>query len=225
MKFNFAFASIILALIFVAPAVAGPFEDAVTARESRDDVTALRLFRPLAEKGDARAQYYLSLIIGRADAASNGSSEAFGWAKKAAAQGLSFAQYHVAVMYDGGVGTPQDAVEGAIWLRKAADQGNAEAQHALGIAYDQGRGVPQDYAVAHMWFNLAAARSHPAAAEYRNKVGERMSSAQLAEAQKMAREWKSTKQSRRWPASNSWSDTADPALRHQAPVLAGSGKQ
>ena len=224
MKFNFAFAAIIPALIFVVPAAAGPFEDAVAARESRDDATALRLFRPLADKGDARAQYYLSLIVGRADAASNNSSEAFGWAKKAAAQGVSFAQYYVAVMHDSGVGTQQDSAEAAIWLRKAADQGNAEAQHALGIAYDQGRGVPQDYAFAHMWFNLAAARSHPTAAEYRNKVGERMSSAQLAEAQKMAREWKPTKQPRRWSPSNSWSDTTDPALRHQAPILAGTGK-
>ena len=224
MKFNSSFSAIILALIFVAPVAAGPFEDAVAAHESRDDAAALRLFRSLADKGDARAQYYLSLIIGRADAASNGSPEAFGWAKKAATQGVSFAQYYVAVMYDSGVGTVQDPAEAAIWLRKAADQGNAEAQHALGIAYDQGRGVPQDYVFAHMWFNLAAARSHPSAAEYRSKVGERMSPAQLAEAQKMAREWKPTKQSHRWAASNSWSDTIDPALRNQAPILAGSGK-
>ncbi len=61
--------------------------------------------------------------------------------------------------------------------------------------YAEGLGVPQDDAQAHMWFNLAASRFLPGedrdkAVKYRNIVAKRMTPAQIAEAQKLAREWK-----------------------------------
>ena len=80
-------------------------------------------------------------------------------------------------------------------LRPLAEQGNANAQYKLGFMYDRGLGVPQDYSKAHMWFNLAASRLPPGeerddAAKNRDTVAERMTPAQIAEAQKLAREWK-----------------------------------
>jgi TPR repeat protein len=63
--------------------------------------------------------------------------------------------------------------------------------------YDSGWGVPQDYVKAHMWFNLSAAQGEQDAAEDRDKVAQRMTSAQIAEAQKLAREWKPTTQPHR----------------------------
>ncbi len=58
-----------------------------------------------------------------------------------------------------------------------------------------GHGVPQDYALAHMWFNLAASRDPPgedldSAVKNRDIVAERMTPAQISEAQKLAREWR-----------------------------------
>jgi TPR repeat protein len=76
------------------------------------------------------------------------------------------------------------------WYRLAADQGYAHAQYNLGIMYAKGQGVPQDYVKAHMWFNLSAAQGEQDAAEHRDKVAQRMTPAQIAEAQKLAREWK-----------------------------------
>jgi uncharacterized protein len=65
--------------------------------------------------------------------------------------------------------------------------------------YNKGQGVPQDYVQAHMWFNLSAGRSplgdvHDAAVQERDTVATKMTPAQIAEAQKLAREWKPTKQ-------------------------------
>jgi hypothetical protein len=74
------------------------------------------------------------------------------------------------------------------WL-PLADQGNAEAQFDLGILYANGRGVPQDYVTAHMWFNLSASKGDKTAASYRDQIASSMDRAQLAEAQKLAREW------------------------------------
>ena len=80
-------------------------------------------------------------------------------------------------------------------LQPLADQGYAGAQGALGVMYDNGRGVPQDYAEAHKWFNLSAARAmekenRDTATKNRDIVAAKMTPAQVAEAQKLAREWK-----------------------------------
>jgi hypothetical protein len=56
--------------------------------------------------------------------------------------------------------------------------------------YDNGLGVPQDYVIAHMWFNLAAAGGEIGAPKARAGVAEKMTPAQIAEAQELAREWK-----------------------------------
>ena len=53
----------------------------------------------------------------------------------------------------------------------------------------RGPGVPQDYVRAHMWFNLAAAPGYPGAAAKRDSIAANMTPAQIAEAQKLAREW------------------------------------
>jgi hypothetical protein len=50
--------------------------------------------------------------------------------------------------------------------------------------------VPQDYVTAHMWFNLAAASGDKTGAEGRDMAAAKMTPAQIAEAQKLAREWK-----------------------------------
>jgi TPR repeat protein len=82
----------------------------------------------------------------------------------------------------------------ARWLRRAAEQNFPAAQHNLGLLYLYGQGVRQDYIQAHMWLNLAATRFTPgadrdAAVRNRDGVAARMTPAQVAEAQRLAREW------------------------------------
>ncbi len=78
-------------------------------------------------------------------------------------------------------------------LRLAAEQGHVDAQNNLGAMYANGEGVPQDYVQAHKWMNLAASRTAPGeAGEYesaRNEVAEKMTASQVAEAQRLTREW------------------------------------
>jgi uncharacterized protein len=64
------------------------------------------------------------------------------------------------------------------------------AQWFLGTMYQTGYGVQQDYVQAHMWYNLSAAQGWGAAAENRTMLERAMTPAQVAEAQKLAREWK-----------------------------------
>jgi TPR repeat protein len=60
--------------------------------------------------------------------------------------------------------------------------------------YFQGQGVPQDYIIAHQWANLAAARGAENAVELRDGIAAKMTPAQIAEAQRLAREWKPRQQ-------------------------------
>ena len=117
--------------------------------------------------------------------------------KLLADQGDALAQGLVAVMYDYGQGVPQDYAEAVKWYRKAADQGKANAQFNLGFMYGYGQGVPQDYVEAHKWFNLSSARAteketRDMATKNRDIVAAKMTPAQVAEAQKLARDWKPT---------------------------------
>ena len=73
-------------------------------------------------------------------------------------------------------------------FRSLAEQGDARSMSWLGIMYREGRGVPQDYVQAHKWFNLAKTQ-RGSNRYFFDVVAEKMTPAQVAEAQKQAREW------------------------------------
>jgi hypothetical protein len=81
------------------------------------------------------------------------------------------------------------------WYRLAADQGQADAQRNLGVMYAEGEGVPKDDVQAHLWFDLAASRfstgslNSGIAGRNRDRVAGLMNPTQIAEAQRLAREW------------------------------------
>ncbi len=74
--------------------------------------------------------------------------------------------------------------------RPLAEQGDALAQASLGVMYRLGWGVPLDYVQAHLWWSLAASQGNKNAASNRDKVAGMMTPAQIAVAQKLAREWR-----------------------------------
>ncbi len=78
--------------------------------------------------------------------------------------------------------------------RLAAEQGVARAQFNLGNMFSKGLGVPQDFVHAHMWFDLAAEQDFDDARENREIVAKHMTPDQIAEAQRLAREWMETHQ-------------------------------
>jgi hypothetical protein len=146
--------------------------------------------RTAADQGDARAQYSLGFMYYFGEGIPQDYAEAVRWYRLAAEQGLAGAQYNLRDMYDNGKGVPQDDAEAVRWYRLAAEQGDAGAQYSLGIMYDNGQGVPQDYVMAHMWANLAAAQGNVLASKNCGITASKMTSGQIAEAQRLAREWK-----------------------------------
>ncbi len=115
--------------------------------------------------------------------------------KPLAEQGHAGAQFSLGSLYFLGQGVPEDYTEATKWYHKAAEQGLREAQSTLGSMYFLGQGVPQDSVLAHMWVDLAASRFAPGsnrdfAVKIRDIIAAKMTPAQLAEAQRLAREWK-----------------------------------
>jgi len=73
--------------------------------------------------------------------------------------------------------------------RLAAEQGYADGQLNLGFMYGNGEGVPEDLVYAYMWYNLSAAQGNEIAQRNKEIFEQRMTREQIAEAQRLSREW------------------------------------
>ena len=125
-----------------------------------DFEAAILEWRPLAEEGDARAQYYLGLMYARGEGVPQDNHQAAHWFRKSAEQGNPQSQYHLGMLYANGKGVPEDDRQAVHWLGEAARQGNARAQFNLGIMYQLGEGVPEDDRQAVNWYQQAAEQGH-----------------------------------------------------------------
>jgi TPR repeat protein len=167
-----------------------PLEDGVAAYQRGDFSTALRLFQPLAERGDASAQCNIGVMYEQGRGVAQNYREAMRWFRLAAVQGNASAQSNLGVMYHKGQGIAQDYGEAMKWYRMAAEQRNPEAQFNLAVMFDEGRGVAQDRVRAHMWYNLAAAASTDEnaklAARNRDTITKSLTREQLFRAQELA---------------------------------------
>lgn len=77
----------------------------------------------------------------------------------------------------------------AYCLAEAAG-GSTDALYSLGVAYSTGsHGVACDMIEAHKWFNIAASQGHEEASWCRADISEEMTAREIAEAQRLAREW------------------------------------
>jgi hypothetical protein len=79
-------------------ALAGPLEDAEAAHGRRDYATALRLWRPLTDQGNAGAQYALGFMYAGGQGVPKNYAEAAKWWRLAADQGNTFAQYNLGTL-------------------------------------------------------------------------------------------------------------------------------
>ncbi|WP_173980533.1 tetratricopeptide repeat protein, partial [Magnetospirillum sp. UT-4] len=154
---------------------------------------AAKWYRMAADQGHARAQFNLGLSYHRGQGVAQNYSEAVKWCRMAADQGHATAQFNLGLSYHRGQGVAQNYSEAAKWYRMAADQGDAHAQFNLGLMYWEGLGVPKDYVAAYNWLILASTAENDGAGKLtqaRDKLASKLSGAQIASAQQMAREWR-----------------------------------
>ena len=110
----------------------------------------------LAERGNAEAQYELSVRYFYGDGVPQDYAKAIIWIQEAAAKGLVDAQYDLAVCYENGNIVEQNYYIAVDWYKKAASNGHLGAMTNLALLYCLGRGCNQDYSLALAWWEKAA---------------------------------------------------------------------
>ena len=158
---------------------------------SQDPTAELRQW---AEQGDVHAQYNLGDMYENRRGVPQDYREAVRWYRAAAEQGLAKAQYNLGVMCEKGTGTTQDDEEAVRWYLAAAEQGYGSAQNNLGYKYENGQGVTQDFVQADKWYILAGSsptkEARDRAVNNHQLLVKTMTPDEIAEAQRLAREWK-----------------------------------
>ncbi|WP_438957408.1 tetratricopeptide repeat protein [Cognatiyoonia sp.] len=185
-RITFALAAV-LSLAFT-PLAAQDSQKGWDAYRAGDYATALQEWTPLAEAGNAYAQFSLGVMYRNGRGVLQDDAEAGRWYRLAADQGYAPAQFNLGNMYRTGQGVLQDYAEAVRLWRLAADQGIADAQTNLGVMYSNGHGVIQDNVMAHMWYNIGAANGNELGGTFRDRIAEGMTQQAIEQAQAMARE-------------------------------------
>ncbi len=143
---------------------AGPFEDGRDAVRRGDVETAIRLWQPLAERGEVKVQFLLGLLYTQGQGVPQDWGRAGVWFRRAADQGDPASEYFIAIMNLGGLGGPRDEVQARAWALRSATAGYGKAQTLMGALLELGPGgAPKDYSGAMDWYRKAAAQNDAAA--------------------------------------------------------------
>lgn len=153
-------ATLILAPWITVSAAANSFQSGMEAYKRGDYREAMEQWWPLAESGNAAAEFNMGLLYETGQGGVQDYVTAALWYRKAADHGSPDAQNNLAFLYSFGRGVPRDMAKAAEWYRKAAGQDYIGAQFSLGSFYLKGIGVPQDYAKAAQWYRKAAERGY-----------------------------------------------------------------
>jgi uncharacterized caspase-like protein len=92
--------------------------------------TALKVWQPLAEQGDAKAQTHVGEIYEKGLGTAPDYALAAQWYRKAAAQGHAPAQIYLGLLYERGLGVPKDMSQALAWYRKATGVGDLQVAAA-----------------------------------------------------------------------------------------------
>ena len=176
--------------LFSGSAIAG-YSEGVAALESGNYSAALTELSPLADQGNAGAQYKLGRMFANGWGVKLDRRKAAEWYRKAARQGHMDAQARLGGAYFNGEGAIQDFDEAYKWFVKAGAQGHPDAMFYLGyMNLKQLGGQNRNYVEAHKWFNLSAALgSRLRSTTYRRALRRLMTDAEIDESKRQAQQW------------------------------------
>jgi len=187
-KRKFILVAIFLPMFLLNPPITwgADYQKGLEAAKEGDFARANRLWRPLAEQGNANAQFSLGNLYQFGDGVTKDHKIAARWYERAAIQGVAKAQYNLGFLFYNSRQLNRDYRAAVKWFRLAAEQGFLLAQTNLGVAYGEGRGIGQNDILAHMWLNIAATRGERNAQANIRQIHVRMSQADLDKARKLA---------------------------------------
>ena len=150
-----------------------------------DDPATLQTLRPLAEKGDERAQYQLGEIFERGVGVPRSGAQAVHWYELSARRAYMPAERALGLLYLEGRLVPQDYDAARNWLERAAHDGSDRAQYELGKLLEHGYNRAPDLIMAYVWYDFAAAQGNTEARKARDILATKLPSDHLEEAQRI----------------------------------------
>jgi TPR repeat protein len=184
---------VITTLVLAAPVLADDKQAAIDEcylkYDTKDYNSAFPACKQVAEQGNALAQYALGLMFHNGQGTPKDDKQAIYWYTKSAEQGSVSAQLNLGVKFVSGQGTLKDDKQAVYWYTKSAEQGLSDAQFNLGFMFRNGLGTPVDDIMAYVWWNVAAAQGDENAKKNRDFTEKNMTSKQIAEAQKLSKEY------------------------------------
>ena len=157
------FALQIFVCLYSIEAKCDDYISALEASKKNDFTNAFKLLKPLAEKGDVRAQGELGALYLFGRGTPRDIKLGVHWTTEAAKKGLASAQFNLGSMYMDGEVVTQNYHEAMKWLLSAAGQGVPPAQAGVAAMFYEGNGVPQDFREAFKWMKIAASNGDPEA--------------------------------------------------------------
>jgi TPR repeat protein len=154
----------------------------------RNAMEAARWYRRAAAQGSFAAASNLGVLYHDGDGMPKDNVAAVTWLGRAAAAGSPVAEYCLGRIYSRGEGVARDDARAVEWLEQSAAQGYAPAEVFLSAMYASGSGVEGITAKAYMWINLASASDEQARIS-RDEVERVIDPVEIAEGQKLTRDW------------------------------------
>ncbi len=189
MRLAFALRAVFLSVVLTSPGWGDDFAKGFYAYSEGDYETALAVWQPLAEAGEADSQFGMGLLNANGWGVPLDDAAALKWYELAAGQGHAEAQYNIGVMYQNGWGVDQDDAKAFAWHEKAAENGFPAAQRSLGNMYANGLGTDVDHTRAYMWLEIAATLGDSDANFNREELEPAMEAEEVAAAGTAATEW------------------------------------
>lgn len=150
-------AGLVLLLLLPSVGLAAPLERAIASYEAGDYESAATLLLPLAEQGDALAQFYVGVLYFNGWHLERNLGLAADWFEKSARQGLPEAQANIAYLYRHGIGRAQNARTAFSYYGAAAYQCHLGAQRIYAAMLFTGEGTAQDEVLGYAWTKISAA--------------------------------------------------------------------
>ncbi|MFT7300088.1 MAG: TPR repeat protein [Porticoccus sp.] len=167
MKFLSLFIGLMFsAFVFATASFASTLEEGYEAIRSGKLEEGLAILSPLAEQGDADAQYGVAILYKEGWGTDKNEQKSFENYEKAAKQGHVNAMFYTASDYQSGTGVIQDYSAAANWYEQASNKGHAAAMYGLGSLYYNGLGVERDDQAANTWITKSADAGFELASEF-----------------------------------------------------------
>ena len=178
-----------LAILLCAQvSAAADLKSAERAYKKKDYATALKLFAPGSEQGNAEAQFYLGKMYLMGQGVTTDRQRAIDLFKASGEQGNADAQFFLGTIY---LLPHKDIPQGLMWMRLSAEQGNQDAQLVLGQTYMQGLNeLPRDPVQADLWLRLAAKDNLPFYKLQLQTAERQMNAADVEKGKNLAAAWK-----------------------------------